>query len=126
MNKLSFLLSAISLGGLLLAACQTGSNNTPQSSTTEKTLYIGPELVDCVGVAPQKCMQVKETPDGEYQDFYDPIQGFTFEPGYNYVLRVQVERLSTAPSDASSLKFNLIEVVEKTAIEATYLDRVVL
>ena len=32
----------------------------------EKTVYVGPILVDCEGEGPQKCMLVKETPDGTY------------------------------------------------------------
>ena len=46
------------------------------------TLYVGPETVDCVSVAPQKCLLVKENPEDAYTYFYSNIEGFTFEPGY--------------------------------------------
>ncbi|MEZ4771014.1 MAG: DUF4377 domain-containing protein [Caldilineales bacterium] len=48
-----------------------------------------PNREPCVGVAPQVCYQVKETPDGEYTLFYDEIQGFEYEPGYEYQLTVE-------------------------------------
>lgn len=81
-----------------------------------KTLFVGPELVDCTGVAPQKCLQVKEDPDGEYQFFYSNIEGFTFEPGYEYELLVSVETVANPPADGSSLRYTLIEVVNKMPV----------
>ena len=79
----------------------------------EKTLYIGPEKVECVGVAPMECYQVKETPESEWQLFYSEIEGFTWEPGYTYELRVAVHTVENPPADGSSLRYELIEVVDK-------------
>ena len=76
-------------------------------------MYIGPELVDCVGVGPQKCMLVKTDADAEYTYFYDQIEGFDYEEGYAYELLVQVDPVENAPADASSLKYTLVEVVDK-------------
>lgn len=81
-----------------------------------KTLFVGPELVDCTGVAPQKCLQVREDPDGEYQLFYSNIEGFTFEPGFEYELLVSVETVANPPADGSSLRYTLIEVVNKMPV----------
>lgn len=78
------------------------------------TLYVGPSLVDCTGVAPMQCMQVKRTPEGEYELFYAPIEGFEYEEGYEYELLVEVTQVENAPSDGSSLKYTLVEVVSKT------------
>lgn len=83
-----------------------------------KTLYVGPELVDCVGVAPMQCMQVKEDPNGEYQNFFSSIEGFTFEPGYTYELRVNVESIANPPADGSSLRYTLVEIVSQTPVAA--------
>ncbi|MFN2253943.1 MAG: META domain-containing protein, partial [Candidatus Promineifilaceae bacterium] len=83
------------------------------------TAWIGPELVDCVGVAPQQCMQVKTNPDDDYGLFYDQIDGFEFEEGYEYELQVLVEPVQNPAQDASALKFTLIEVVSKTPAAGT-------
>jgi heat shock protein HslJ len=80
------------------------------------TLYVGPETADCVGVAPQQCLLVKENPEDEYTFFYGQIEGFTYEPGYEYQLLVSVEEVPDAPADASTLKYTLIEVVEKDPV----------
>lgn len=90
---------------------------TPAS--VEKTLYVGPMMRDCVGVAPMKCLMVREDPNGPWQNFFNTIQGFTFEPGYNYTLRVRVtDAPKPIPADASSKVYTLIEVVSKTPAPA--------
>lgn len=71
---------------------------------------VGPELEDCVGSAPMRCMVV----DGEL--FYDTIDGFEHEAGYRY--RIRMERYDrwqgqAPPADASKYGYRLIEVVEK-------------
>ena len=77
-------------------------------------VIVGPELKDCVGVGPRKCMIV----NGEF--FYDSIDGFEFEPGYEYKLRI--ERYNAypgrdePPADASMYGYRLIETIEKTRV----------
>lgn len=93
--------------GLLLSACQ----NTPAT----ETLYVKDQLADCIGVAPMKCMQVRSQPGESWSFFYQQIEGFTFEPGYNYQLEVTKEKLTNVPADASSLRYQLIKVVSKEA-----------
>lgn len=73
--------------------------------------WIKPELVDCVGEAPQRCMQIAEAEDGEYLLFYDQIAGFEFEEGISYVIDVRVDDVFDPPADASSLSYTLVEVV---------------
>jgi heat shock protein HslJ len=64
-------------------------------------------------------MQVREDPNGEWQLFYNPIEGFTFEPGFTYELRVNVATIANPPADGSSLKYTLVEVVSQTAAAET-------
>lgn len=84
----------------------------PPPAQTRIRLWIKPDLVECMGVAPQLCMQVATSPDGEYLWFYDPIEGFTFTPGTSYVLDVTVAEVSDPPADASSLRYMLVDVVD--------------
>ena len=78
------------------------------------TLDIGPKLVDCVGVFPQKCMLVREKGEQDFTYFYDPIEGFDYEPGYNYKLRVRKTPIENPPMDASSIQWTLVEQLSKT------------
>ena len=73
-------------------------------------VVIGPELEDCVGVAPMRCMVV----DGEL--FYEEIEGFEHEEGYRY--RIRMERYDPwggeePPADASARGYRLVEVLER-------------
>ena len=90
------------------AACQ---------SQETKTLYIEDHLVDCIGVAPQKCMLVRESADEPWGNFYGRIEGFDYEEGFKYEIRVEVFRIDNPPADASSLRYVLKEVVSKSPSE---------
>ena len=45
---------------LLMAGCSQNAR-TDQAAENTRTLYIDSELADCVGVAPMKCMKIKES-----------------------------------------------------------------
>lgn len=80
------------------------------------TLFVDASRVPCVGVAPQECYRVREAADGEWQLFYDEIDGFVYEPGFVYELRVAVTPVENPPADASSLRYELVELVSQTPV----------
>jgi len=95
---------------LIFAAC-SGSNH-------ESIYWVNSYRVDCVGVGPMKCMLIKKGADlneGEWLNFYSRIEGFDYEPGFIYKLKVKEEQLKNVPADASSIKYSLIEILEKEA-----------
>lgn len=89
------------------------------SESTTQTLFVGAEQVDCVGVAPQRCLLVKENAESEYVFFYDAIEGFEWEEGHKYELLVEVTEIDNPPADGSSLQYRLIEVVDKAAVDVS-------
>ena len=107
--RLGGLTAALVTACLAVAACSGGSGG---SAGTVLEVTVGPELLDCVGVAEMKCMEV----DGEY--FYESIDGFDHEEGYTY--RLKIERFEAfpgqePPQDASMYGYRLIEILSKTA-----------
>ena len=76
---------------------------------------VGPELESCVGSHPMMCMVV----DGGL--FYDAIDGFDFEPGYEYKLRIERydawPDMEEPPQDAGKYGYRLIEVIRKTRVQ---------
>jgi heat shock protein HslJ len=105
------------LTGLL--GCQ---EPTDSPSLTTKTLYIAPYRAPCTGVGLRSCLLVREQPDGDWTYFYSPIEGFDFEEGYRYTLRVEERPVENPPADASSLRWQLVEVLDRT--EASPQERV--
>ncbi|MEQ4923532.1 DUF4377 domain-containing protein [Proteus hauseri] len=101
---------------LLLAGCDnattTESAANPQTEPT-KTFLVDSQLYDCVGVAPMKCMKIKELPSGEWSLFYQNIEGFEFKSGSEYTLKVKVTDIPNPPADAPSVKYTLVEVLDK-------------
>jgi heat shock protein HslJ len=126
------LIAVLVVAGLVVAACAVGAPApeapaappaapaAPAAPGAETmTLYVGPNRVPCMGVAPMVCYQVRETPDGEYTLFYDQIAGFEYEPGYEYELLVQRETRENVPADASAYVWTLLEEISKTPVAAT-------
>lgn len=108
--------SVLGLTALILSAC------APKTVTTGPdnifTYWIDSAKVPCTGVAPQQCLRVKKGPDfaaAEWQYFYSSIEGFDYEPGNIYQLRVKEapRNASEPPADASSIIYTLVEVVDK-------------
>lgn len=95
----------------ILSQCTAGSGI---SERDEKTIIIGPETADCTGVAPMKCLQVKESTNGKWTNLYTNIEGFTYEPGYEYVLKIKEEKAENPPADGSSIKYILIKEISRT------------
>ncbi|SMP11190.1 DUF4377 domain-containing protein [Chryseobacterium profundimaris] len=94
----------------ILMQCTTYAN---ASTNTEKTLIIGPETADCTGVMPMKCLQIKDR-NGTWTNLYTNIEGFTYEPGYEYVLKVQEQKIKNPPADGSAVQYILIREISKT------------
>ena len=109
--------------GMIVSACVPVAPNisdpvattVPQTEKTseELTLFVAAEKIECVGVAPMECLQVRFGEDGETQLFYQGIDGFIFVPGYEYELRVLRTEVENPPADGSSLAYTLLEIVNQ-------------
>ena len=90
-----------------------GSGETVTELEGIVTMFIAPEKVECVGVGPQSCLQVKYSEEEEWTLFYTEIEGFEHEPGFGYELLVDISEVENPPADASSLRYTLVEQVAK-------------
>ncbi|MGL4228807.1 MAG: DUF4377 domain-containing protein [Tannerellaceae bacterium] len=107
------LLAAALLLGIVTTSCSTSKNT--------QTLLINSEKIDCMGVAPMKCLQVKnlDKADAEWETMYANIKGFEYEPGYIYKIKVKVKELDKkqVPADGSSIEYTLEKVISKEAVQ---------
>lgn len=91
------------------------------------TLFVKEHTVPCEGVAPMNCLQVKEDLAQPWSNFYATIEGFDYQPGFEYKLKVKKIKSSTPlPMDASAYTYHLQKVIYKKwvqASKATYLNK---
>lgn len=95
---------------------------------TTETIYVNGRKKPCQGFIPQQCYQVKYSLNAPWENFYDEIIGFNFEPGYIYKLIIREEDkpvilmegeeedpdILMDVMDVSSATYTLVRVLEKT------------
>ena len=103
------------LPALLVAGCDRSTD--PEGEYLEtREVAVGPTLAKCYGAGLQSCMIV----DGGF--FYDGIEGFEYEPGYDYRLRIGKYDPwggKEPPQDAGQYAYRLLELLEKTPAPST-------
>lgn len=94
---------------------------TLTSCSTQKTetLWVSGYKTDCdMGAGMGKCLNIAKTKnleDAKWENFYDTIEGFTFQEGYFQKVKVTKKELDPqkVPADASTLQYSLVKVLEK-------------
>ena len=104
--------TATSPGAIEPTAIGTGAVDESKDTTSRiQEVTVGPARQECYGPFRRMCLTV----DGGF--FYDEIDGFTHEPGYEY--RLRIERYDAfpgqkePPQDAGRYGYRLLEVLSK-------------
>lgn len=77
------------------------------------TLDVASALVPCQGAFPQECFRVRQQPDTNWTLFYDAIQGFDYEHGFEYTITVVRSSVRNPPADGSSFAYRLLSILRK-------------
>jgi hypothetical protein len=99
----------LSQGGTWLSDGACTPRETPTSE--EIILTVAADDVACVGVVPMRCLRVKRGQSGEWNNFYDSIDGFTFKRGTTYQLLVRATPIPNPPADGSNTHYTLVRVL---------------
>ena len=87
---------------------------TPTDPDLVQEVTVGPQRMECVGVAPQMCLVVND------ELFYEEIDGFDHQPGYAYRLRIeQYDRWpgqTEIPQDVGRYGYRLLEVLAQQRV----------
>ena len=87
---------------------------TPTNPDQVRVVTVGPYREECVGVAPQMCLVVND------ELFYDEIDGFDHQPGYQYRLRIeQYDRWpgqTEIPQDTGRYGYRLLEILDQQRV----------
>ena len=105
-----------SLLALAITSCDGPAGPDEEKHLETREVTVGPALAKCYGVGERSCMVV----DGQY--FYDGIEGFEYEAGYDYRLRIgKYDPWSgeEPPQDAGKYSYRLLKQLEKTPAPST-------
>ncbi|TBN04272.1 DUF4377 domain-containing protein [Hyunsoonleella flava] len=83
-----------------------------------ESFWVDAQRVSCIGLVEQTCYMVQDSAtidENNWQLFYDGILGFDeiYEEGYRYRLSVNKIEIKDPPQDSSSLRYELIEILNK-------------
>ncbi|WP_425639315.1 DUF4377 domain-containing protein [Algoriphagus yeomjeoni] len=99
-----------------------------QSEENTETWWINSAKMDCVGEGQMSCLEIQKGPEikpGEWELFYSSIEGFDYEPGIIYQIKVKVtDRETPTPADASSKIYELEEILSKESDPALRLTNI--
>ena len=82
----------------------------------EDTFVIHPNLKACTGEVTVPCFQARKLEDKHWSMYIEHIEGFEFEEGNQYTLRLKVIQNDSPQRDMPSVTYKLIKVVSKEKI----------
>lgn len=82
-----------------------------------RTLIVQHHGAECMGMAPQLCLLMREPGGTEFLRSYGGIEGFAYEWGYTYEIEIEEHRVPNPPADGSSIRrvLRAIESQERVA-----------
>lgn len=86
----------------------------PPAEGRERIVNVAGQRAPCSGVAPMLCLQVRSQPGAAWELHYGEIEGFDWQVGVEYVIRVREYAVDNPPADGSSLRWVLEEVLERS------------
>ncbi|MDR3429072.1 META and DUF4377 domain-containing protein [Silvimonas sp.] len=82
------------------------------AANDERVIQIAPETRTCsAGAGKMDCLQVRESADQPWTMLYGGIDGFNYQPGTLYTLRIKETKVDNPPADGSSIKRSLVSVL---------------
>jgi hypothetical protein len=76
-----------------LALCCSCTAPTEPVLTRVMSIHVASAMVPCVSTVRTSCLQTRTSTTEAWEPFYGDIEGFRFEPGFEYALEVAVYRL---------------------------------
>ncbi len=102
----------LTLAIIALTASLIGCNND-SNDIGNREIFIDHYKSECFGLALSLCMRSRVNSDDDWSLFYESIDGFDYEWGYVYKLRVNISNIENPPEDASSVKYTLVDMLSK-------------
>lgn len=104
-------------------SCSDDEKDDEKDSVTEVNIYVSDEteimydLFDTEGTNPIECMLVKEGDAGDWQKLpFGFIEGFTYEKGHSYTLRVSKTIFANPPQDTWNFTYKMKSILKDEVI----------
>ena len=96
------------------------------STNKKTTFWVNSTKTECdAGVGKMLCLNVhrcENLDNPKWENFYAHIEGFEFEEGYLKKISIKEEKVDNVPADASSVKYTMIEELEKKIDKKVQID----
>jgi hypothetical protein len=102
---------------LVIAVLSSGCAVTDPVPVEVVTIEVAHHTAPCTALMPRDCLLVRWEGQTEWGLFYSDIQGFTWEPGFTYTLRVALHPIANPPQDSSSVEYSLVHVLAKVPVQ---------
>ena len=107
----NFLIPFLFIACLFLTACS--NEDEPKDNASTILLSVDSHTDDMIDLSGNgECMRIKEEDSNEWEHI-DDINGFKYEKGYKYVLKVEKTILANPPQDSLDVEYRLIEIMSK-------------
>ena len=107
---------------LFLCSLACSDENEDRDWSEEKIIYISSEIVPAyIFGEPSEVDGMRIKIDGTNQWNAYPltfVEGFVFEPGYKYTLKVQIFHVANPPQDDYNVRLKLISTISKIKVDA--------
>ncbi len=99
---------------LVLTSCKE-----EEVKSYDTTMRVNYYRQTCQAVGEMNCYLVQQGNQigtSDWSLFYNGIEGFQYEEGFVYTLKVRVEKIENPPADGSSGKYTLLKVITKEKV----------
>ena len=99
-----------------------GCDNSVRSTERTEVITIGPYTKTCQGFIEQECFLIYNEERQKWEFFYEGIEGFDFEVGFIYTLKVRLVDRGTEIQDVGRYAYHLVEVLSKEEVSPENFD----
>lgn len=92
----------------------TANHTAGPAQPEEREIDVDSHLSNCSGVGAHQCLRVRSDAAHPWELWYAPINGFVWQPGVKYRLRIRGEPVAHAAADASTMRWTLVEVLRRS------------
>ena len=109
---------------VLLVGCDNSVRPAEDAEDAERTevITIGPYTQTCQGFIEQECFLIYNEEVQKWELFYESIEGFDFEVGFIYTLKVRLVDRGTEIQDVGRYAYHLVEVLSKEEVSPENFD----